>query len=263
MSDHAAPALAVMGLSRRFGGLLAVDGVDFFVPPGAIVALIGPNGAGKSTIVNLLSGVLKPSTGRITLGERELGGLPPHTIARFGLVRTFQNGRLSPRLSVLENVLLGADATCGYGFADALVRTPRLVRAERRLRERAMGLLADLGLAGDADREVRVLAYGKQRKLELARALMQNPALLLLDEPAAGLNSAEADELGHYVTGLRDRGLGILLIEHNMGLVMRIADRIVVVNFGVKIAEGTPTEIRGDERVIAAYLGRKAAHAAM
>ncbi len=258
-----APLLQVDALSRRFGGLQAVDKVSFAVPAGRIVALIGPNGAGKSTIVNLLSGVLKPSAGRIVLAGRETGGLPAHAVARLGMVRTFQNGRLMPRLSVLENVLLGADGVCGYGFADALLRTPRLRRQETQLRGQAMALLDELGLAGDAAREVGGMAYGKQRKLEIARALMQAPSLLLLDEPAAGLNSAEADELGRFVMGLRTRGLGILLIEHNMGVVMRLADRIVVVNFGVKIAEGTPDEVRADDAVLEAYLGRKAAHAAV
>jgi ABC-type branched-subunit amino acid transport system ATPase component len=255
--------LRVEGLSRRFGGLLAVDKVSFDVPAGRIVALIGPNGAGKSTIVNLLSGVLKPSTGRIVMAGRQIAGLPSHAVARLGMVRTFQNGRLMPRLSVLENVLLGADGVCGYGFVDALLRMPRLRRQEAQLRAQSMALLDELGLAGDAARAVGGMAFGKQRKLEIARALMQAPSLLLLDEPAAGLNSAEADDLGHFVMGLRARGLGILLIEHNMGVVMRLADRIVVVNFGVKIAEGTPDEVRADDAVLEAYLGRKAAHAAV
>ncbi len=256
-----APLLQVDGLTRRFGGLLAVDKVGFGVAPGEVVALIGPNGAGKSTIVNLLSGVLKPSAGTISLGGRALSGLAPHAVARAGLVRTFQNGRLMPRLSVLENVLLGADAGCGYGFLDSVLRTPRLHRREAELRTRAESMLARFGLSAALDREVRTLAYGQQRMLELARALMQDPRVLLLDEPAAGLNSAEAEALGRRVLALRDEGLGVLLIEHNMGLVMRLADRIVVVDFGVRIAEGTPAEIRANPRVIEAYLGRKAAHA--
>ena len=256
-----ADILSVTGLTKRFGGLLAVDHVDFSVGHGEIVALIGPNGAGKSTIVNLLSGVLKPTAGDVRLESRAVSGLAPHAVARAGLVRTFQNGRLMRRLTVLENVLLGADAVCGYGFFDALLHTPGLRRQENLLRARAEALLERFGLQDALHREVRSIAYGQQRTLELARAMMQEPRVLLLDEPAAGLNSAEASRLGERVEALRQDGLSVLLIEHNMGLVMRLADRIVVVDFGVRIAEGTPAVIRADERVIEAYLGRKAAHA--
>ncbi len=262
MRDGAVPAVAgniltVRGLSRRFGGLQAVDAVDLDLAEGELLALIGPNGAGKSTTVNLLAGVLVPSAGSVVLGETDLTGLPPHAVARAGLARTFQNGRLFTRLSVLENVLVGADARHRCGFVAAIVRS-RSFRAEQRaLRERAMALLAGLGLAADAERDVRELPYGRQRKIEIARALILEPRVLLLDEPAAGLNSGEVEELIAYVSNLRAQGLSLLLIEHNMGLVMRLADRIAVLNFGQRIAAGLPAEVRADEAVIEAYLGRR------
>ncbi len=255
--------LTVRGLSRHFGGLQAVNEVNLDLPTGRLLALIGPNGAGKSTTVNLLAGVLSPSAGSVSLDGQDLTGKPSHAVARAGLVRTFQNGRLFTRLSVMENVLVGADARFRSGFWSAVVRSPGFRAEERAIRARAQQLLTDLGLANDAQREVRELPYGKQRKIEIARALILEPRVLMLDEPAAGLNSGEVEELIAYVSGLRTRGLSILLIEHNMGLVMRLADRIAVLNFGQLIADGAPAEVRATEAVIEAYLGRrKERHAA-
>jgi branched-chain amino acid transport system ATP-binding protein len=253
----AEPLLSVRGLSRSFGGLQAVDGVNLQLQRGTLLALIGPNGAGKSTTVNLLSGVLQPTAGSITLAGQDITRLPSHGVARAGLVRTFQNGRLFTRLPVVENVLVGAHARCSTGFWSALLRTAAFRREEQALHERAHTLLAGLGLAAEAQREVRELPYGQQRKIEIARALMLQPQVLMLDEPAAGLNTGEVEELIAYVHALRAGGLSILLIEHNMGLVMRLADRIAVLNFGRLIADGTPTEVRNNDAVIEAYLGRR------
>jgi branched-chain amino acid transport system ATP-binding protein len=252
--------LSVRNLSRRFGGLLAIDALDFDVQPGTVHALIGPNGAGKSTAVNLLSGALKPNAGTITLEGTELAGQASHLIALAGISRTFQNGRLFTRLSVIENVLIGAANLYRASLPAALVRTNAFRAEEKRLRDVAARTLDTLEMGADADHPVSALSYGKQRKLEIARALIAEPKVLLLDEPAAGLNSGEVEALIVLIDALRRRGLTIVLIEHNMGLVMRLADRIAVLNFGKKIAEGTPDEVSNNEHVIEAYLGRKASH---
>jgi branched-chain amino acid transport system ATP-binding protein len=253
--------LSVRDLSRHYGGVRAVDGVGFDLPRGHILALIGPNGAGKSTTVNLLSGAAKPTTGSITLDGVEVAGQSASRIARAGMVRTFQNGRLFARLSALENVLVGADARFGASLFGTILRSPRFRAEEAAIREHARSLLRQLGMEADADRDVSALPYGKQRKLEIARALIHRPKVLLLDEPAAGLNSGEVEALLVFVSDLRAQGLGIVLIEHNMGLVMRLADSITVLNFGKKIAEGTPDQVRTDEIVVEAYLGRRRAYA--
>ncbi len=261
MSEASPAILSVRGLCCHFGGLRAVDGLDLDVPRGGILALIGPNGAGKSTTINLLTGALRPSAGSIRLDGVELAGKAAHVVARAGMVRTFQNGRLFARLSVLENVLVGADSRLRAGLAASLLRLPGFRAEEAALVAHAGGLLGRLGMAQDAAREVGTLPYGSQRRLEIARALISRPKLLLLDEPAAGLNAAEVAELARLILQLRQDGLSVLLIEHNMGLVMRLADHITVLNFGRRIASGTPQAVRDDPRVVEAYLGRRAADA--
>ena len=252
--------LQLRGLSKRFGGVNAVQNVSLVVPRGVVFALIGPNGAGKSTVVNLLTGALKPSSGEASLRGVTVTGRKPHQVTAAGMARTFQSGRLFRRLSVLDNVLVGATPRVEAGFLDIVLRTPRFRASERSLRERGLAALSRLGLADLADREVGSLPYGQSRMVEIARALVSEPIMLLLDEPAAGLNSGEVERFLGVIEGLRRYGLTVLLIEHNMGLVMRVADRIAVLNFGELIAEGTPAEIRSDPAVLEAYLGRGTAH---
>lgn len=247
--------LSVEGLTRRFGGVVAVDGVSFGVGEGEIVGLIGPNGAGKTTVINLLTGLLKPSGGSITFDGTRLDLLPAHRIARAGVARTYQNVRLFRGLSALDNVIVGTHGHTSASFAARLVFSPAVRREEEAAREQARGLLARVNLAPRAGSRATSLPYGEQRRLEIARALASRPRLLLLDEPAAGMNPAEMDQLIALIRSLRDEGQTILLIEHNMQVVMGVCDRIVVLSFGKKIAEGTPGEISANKDVIAAYLG--------
>lgn len=244
--------LAVEGLTRRFGGLLALDEVGFSVPEGSLSAVIGPNGAGKTTLFNLISGFLAPTRGRVVLGGQDLNGLPPHRVAALGLVRTFQLVRPFPAMSVAENVRVGAHLRTAGGLWAALLGRPA---QERRVAADAHALLDRMGLGSLADRPPASLGYGQLRLLEIARALAARPRLLLLDEPAAGLNHVETDRLGALIRELHRDGMTVLLIEHDMRLVMDIAERIVVLDFGRKIAEGTPETMTRDPAVLAAYLG--------
>jgi branched-chain amino acid transport system ATP-binding protein len=259
-----APLLSVTGLTMRFGGLVAVDGVNLTAETNKITALIGPNGAGKTTIFNCLTGFYKPTSGELTLNRPDqapvsLQSLAGYQVSRHGVVRTFQNIRLFPRMTVLENLLVaqhvGLMKRAAYGVA-GLLGLSGWRAAEREAIDRARFWIERLDLTSVSDEEAGNLSYGVQRRVEIARAMNTNPLLLCLDEPAAGLNPKETGALGDLLRGIREQfGIGILLIEHDMGLVMGISDRIHVVEYGRKIAEGTPEQIRSDERVIKAYLG--------
>ena len=255
MSGAPDALLSVSGLHHWFGGLHVIDGVGFDCRPGIVKAVIGPNGAGKTTLLNLVAGALHPVSGSITFDGRATAGLPPHEVAARGISRTFQTTRLFPGMSVLENIMVGRYVRGRRGFAAGLLGPAATGREERRTRRECLAVLDQLGIADLAGRDAQSLPFGRQRVVEFARALASGPRLILLDEPACGLNPRETEEIGELIAGIRARGITVLIVEHDMSLVMGISDEVVVLSYGRKIAEGTPSQVQADAEVVATYLG--------
>ena len=257
-SPDAAPLLDLAGVTVRFGGVHALTEADFAIPRGSVTALIGPNGAGKTTMLNAITGMVPLSAGTVHLDGRDITSLPPYKRAIAGVVRTFQNLEVFTSLSVLENVMTGRHSLTRYSTLASLVRTPGFYRAERACREHALETLDFVGLADARDTPAGDLPYGRQRLLELARALAAEPKLLLLDEPAAGLNTRETASLGQCIRNIRDRlHVTVGLVEHDMDLVMTISDHVTVLNFGQPLASGTPSQVQANPEVVRAYLGEE------
>jgi branched-chain amino acid transport system ATP-binding protein len=247
--------LKVEGISKSFGGLAVLQDVSFSINEERIVGIIGPNGAGKTTLFNLITGIYRPTSGRVYLQGKEITDYSPERLARLGMVRTFQGIELFGRMSVLENVMVGLHTRSGSGFIASAFKLPKHLKEERRIRERAQHWLEFVGMADLKDAQASNLPFGKGRLLEIARAMALEPRIILMDEPAAGLNSRETLDLAELIRKITEGGTAIALVEHDMELVMDVCDKIVVLNIGQKLAEGTPREIQEDKRVIAAYLG--------
>lgn len=249
--------LSVQGLSKRFGGLQAVSDVSFDVAEGTVKALIGPNGAGKTTLFNLVSGLMQPDSGSVVFSGIPVQGLKPHQIAARGMARTFQHIRLFPKMTVLENIMVGRHVHSKAGFVAGMLNLPFTWKEEQRIREKSLEIMQFLGIASFAHIEATGLAYGQQRIVELGRALACEPKLLLLDEPAAGLNMRETAEMGKLISRIRGTGVTVLLVEHDMSLVMNISDEIIVLSYGQKIADDRPLNVQKNREVIRVYLGEE------